>query len=103
MILSGFFKINDLLVCLMIKEYYFKGVNFMDNLAVLQDIFREIFDDDNLVINRETNSADIDEWDSLIHINIITACEDAYKVEFSIEEIISFKNVGDMLDLLDKN
>ena len=74
----------------------------MDNLSKLQIIFREIFDDETIELTRETTANDIDEWDSLIHINIITACEDAYDTKFSIEEIISFKNVGDMLDLLDK-
>jgi len=73
----------------------------MDTLQKLQDIFREVFDDDELVLTRETSARDIEEWDSLAQINLVSESEKVFGVEFEIEEIIVLKNVGDMVDLID--
>jgi acyl carrier protein len=66
----------------------------------VQDIFRDIFDDETLEISDSTNSSDIDDWDSLNHINLIVAIEKEIGIKFSFEELATLKNVGAMLDLM---
>jgi acyl carrier protein len=73
-----------------------------DNLARLQPLFRDIFDDDRLVISRESNASNIDGWDSLAHINLISSIEQEFGVRFALGELESLKNVGDMVDLIEK-
>ena len=69
-------------------------------LQILTSIFREIFDDDELNINRETTALDIEEWDSLNQIKIILACEKAFNVRLKPREITAMENIGDMIDHL---
>ena len=66
----------------------------------IQDIFRDIFDDCDLVINDSTSSEDIEDWDSLSQISLVTAIENEFEVKFTIEEFMSLKNVGEMIALL---
>jgi acyl carrier protein len=73
----------------------------MDNLLPeVQDIFRDIFDQPNLVITRASNASTVDDWDSLAHINLITAIEKHYKIKFALGELQELKNVGEMLNLM---
>lgn len=69
-------------------------------LAKMQDIFRDIFDDESLVITPETTAKDVDGWDSLEHINLISAIEEEFDIDFSIGEITEFKKVGDVIDTI---
>jgi len=66
----------------------------------VQEIFRDIFDDENLIIKESTNSNDIDDWDSLNHINLVVAIESEVKIKFNLEEVSTLKDVGAMLDLI---
>ncbi len=66
----------------------------------VQEIFRDNFDDDTIEITRETNAADIEDWDSLEQINLLTAMEKKFSLKFKLEDVRSLKNVGDLLDLL---
>jgi acyl carrier protein len=66
----------------------------------VQDIFRDIFDDEALEIADSTNSSDIDDWDSINHINLVVAIEKDMKIKFSFEELAVLKNVGAMVDLM---
>jgi acyl carrier protein len=66
----------------------------------LQEIFRDIFDDETIIIQDSTNSTDIDHWDSLNHINLIMTIENEFKVKFNFEELAQFKNVGVLADVL---
>jgi len=74
----------------------------MDILNRLQEIFRDIFDDDVMVLTRELTAADVEEWDSLAQINIIVACEDEFKIKYELSEIAQLNNVGDMVELTEK-
>ncbi|MDP2966599.1 MAG: acyl carrier protein [Pelolinea sp.] len=65
-------------------------------------VFREVFGDDSITLNPQTTANDIDGWDSLSHINLIIALEIAFGIEFTQEEIRSFKNVGDMQVCIEK-
>lgn len=64
----------------------------------LNEIFRMVFDDADLSINAATCSADIDGWDSLMHITLINAIEGEFNIVFAMKDIVDMKNVGDMAD-----
>jgi acyl carrier protein len=66
----------------------------------VQGIFRDVFDDDELVIKKSTNSEDIEEWDSLNHINLVLSIEKTLQIRFKTGEIQALKNVGEMIELL---
>lgn len=68
----------------------------------VQEIFRDIFDDQELSISEVTTSADIEEWDSLEHINLIVAMEKIFNIKFNIEEVGELKNVGEMISLIER-
>ncbi|MCR5832034.1 MAG: acyl carrier protein [Lachnospiraceae bacterium] len=63
-------------------------------------IFRDVFDDDTLVIEDSTNSSDIEDWDSLEHIALIVSMEKEFDLKFDIKEVNKLENVGEMVDLI---
>ncbi len=63
-------------------------------------IFRDNFDDESLVIVDETNAEDIEDWDSLEHINLVMAMEKDFGLKFSLKEVGELANVGEMADLI---
>lgn len=73
----------------------------MNTLERLQEVFREVFDDEDIVIGEETTAEDIEGWDSLTHVVLIVAVEDEFGVKFSIAETSSLKNIGDFIKLID--
>jgi acyl carrier protein len=75
----------------MTREELFNGV---------QDIFRDIFDEDDMIIEDKTNSDDVEEWDSLNHINLVSAIEKEFKIKFALGELMTLKDVGAMVDLM---
>jgi acyl carrier protein len=74
----------------------------MDMLAELTPIFFEVFDDDSIVITRQTTANDIDAWDSLSHMNMVMAVELKFGIRFALGELQTLKNVGDLIDLTEK-
>lgn len=66
----------------------------------LQEIFADVFDDDTLEITEETNSNDIEDWDSLEQINLVVAIEKVFSLKFNMTEVGKLKNVGEMVDLI---
>jgi len=66
----------------------------------VQDIFRDIFNEDDMVIEDKTNSDDVEKWDSLNHINLFSAIEKEFKIKFALGELMALKNVGAMIDLV---
>ncbi len=71
-------------------------------LATLQTIFRDQFLDERLKVSDRTTPADIDEWDSLAHINLLAAVESAFKVRFSADEMSAIDSVETLLVALDR-
>lgn len=63
-------------------------------------VFRDLFEDDELLVDRKTTAADVPGWDSLMHVRLILGMEKAFGVRFTSSEVGSLKNVGDLLDLL---
>ena len=66
----------------------------------VQQIFRDNFDDEELVITRETCADDIEDWDSLEQINLLTAIEKKFSIKFKLADVRDLKDVGDLLDLV---
>ncbi|MCH5193783.1 MAG: acyl carrier protein [Oscillospiraceae bacterium] len=66
----------------------------------LHEVFRDIFDDDTIELNDETTADDIEDWDSLEHINLIIAVENKFGIKFGMGEVTTMKNVGEMADII---
>lgn len=66
----------------------------------LNEIFRDIFDDDDIVVKPETNSESIEDWDSLEHINLVVAIEKAFGLKFTMDEVTGMKDVGEMVEII---
>lgn len=71
-------------------------------LAQVTEILRQIFDDDTIVLTPETTAADIAEWDSFNHINIIVAVEMHFGIKFRTAETEEMKNVGHLVELIEQ-
>ena len=68
----------------------------------VQQIFRDNFDDEELVITRKTCADDIEDWDSLEQINLLTAMEKKFGLKFNLADVRNLENVGDLLDLIER-
>ena len=66
----------------------------------LEEIFKDVFDDEEIELCDETTAEDIEDWDSLEQINLIVAIERKYNIKFNIAEVAEMKNVGDMVDCI---
>ena len=73
-----------------------------DIMAKLQTVFRDVFDDETIVLRPETSAADIPEWDSLNQIKIILACERAFAIRLKPREINALENVDEMVGHLSR-
>lgn len=67
----------------------------------LNEVFRDVFDDDSITVTENTTASDIDGWDSLIHITLISAVEDEFGISFNMKDVVKMKNVGDMADIIE--
>lgn len=75
----------------MTREDVFKRVN---------GVFQEVFDDESIVVADTTNANDIEDWDSLEHINLVVAIEKEFNIKFEMAEVGKMKNVGEMVDVI---
>jgi acyl carrier protein len=66
----------------------------------LTPIFRDVFNDDALVVNESMTAADVPTWDSLSNINMIIAVEKGFRAKFSIKDVRNLKNVGELIELI---
>lgn len=74
----------------------------MDTKSRLEKVMREVFDDEEISINDETTADDIEEWDSLTHVQLIVAVEEEFGCKFSTVEVMKLKNVGEFIKLIDR-
>jgi acyl carrier protein len=77
----------------------------MDHAAILSeltDLFRQILDDDGLVLTGDTSAADVPGWDSMNHITIVVEAERRFGVKFRTSEIEELHNVGEFVALIEK-
>ena len=75
-------------------------MNRADVLKRLTQVFREVFDDESIVLTEQTTAADIEDWDSLEHIKLIGAVERAFRMRFTMKEVSGMKNVGEMVSIV---
>lgn len=68
----------------------------------LNEIFSDVFDED-ITVTENTTSSDIEEWDSLTHITLISEVEDAFGMHFAMKDVLGMKNVGEMADIIAKS
>ena len=73
-----------------------------DILARVQEVFRDELELDDLVLTDETTADDVEEWDSLSHVQLVVALEKAFNIKFSSREILSWDNVGDLIDCISR-
>ncbi len=70
-------------------------------LSRLAEIFQDVFDDGEIAVSRRTSAADIEAWDSLMHVNLVLAAEREFNIRFSSTEVAQLLNVGELADLID--
>ncbi len=68
-------------------------------LEKLNEVFSDVFDEE-ITVTPQTTASDIEDWDSLTHITLISEVEDAFGVKFSMKEVMGMKNVGEMIDII---
>ena len=68
----------------------------------LNEVFRDVFDDEEIVVNDATTANDIEDWDSLEQINLLVAMEREFGIKFTVGEVEGLRNVGEMLDLIER-
>lgn len=67
-------------------------------LTQLEDVFRNILDAETMNLTENTTASDVDGWDSLTHIHLVVAIEKSFRIKFTSKEILSWKNIGEMMD-----
>jgi acyl carrier protein len=75
-------------------------MNREEVLEKLQEIIRDVFDDEDIEVTADTVAADVDGWDSLMHITLIGTVEDEFDIKFAMKDVVGMKNVGQMADLI---
>ena len=66
----------------------------------LNEVFQDVFDDDSITVKDGTTADDIEDWDSLEHINLVVAVERCFGIKFTMGEVTGMKNVGEMADII---
>lgn len=74
----------------------------MDIKVKLQEIFRNVFDDDEIELFDEMTSEDVEDWDSLSHVNLILKIEKEFGVKFTVDEITQTENVGQFISIINE-
>lgn len=69
----------------------------MNTKEILNGVFQLVFENDAIQITDEMTADDIDGWDSLSHVNLIVAVETKFNIRFNQKELLTLKNVGDLL------
>ena len=68
----------------------------------LNEVFQDVFGDDDITVTDETTAADVEGWDSLRHITLLAAVEDEFDIDFSMGQTVKMKNVGEMVDYIEE-
>lgn len=75
----------------MTREEVFKRLN---------GVFQDVFDDEDITVNDATTADDIEDWDSLEHINLVSAVEKEFGIKFTMGQVVTMKNVGEMVNII---
>ena len=66
----------------------------------LNTVFQDVFDDEDITVTDTTTADDIEDWDSLEHINLMAAVEQEFGIKFTMGQIVTMKNVGEMANII---
>jgi len=77
-------------------------VNREEIYKKLTEIFQEVFDRRDIVLNDDTNAGDVEGWDSLAYITIISSVEDEFSVRLPMKQVLSLQKVGELVDLIEE-
>lgn len=69
-------------------------------LEKVNEVFRDVFEDDSIIVKDETTADDIEDWDSLMHITLVSEIENSFGFKFKMKDVVGMKNVGEMLDII---
>ena len=69
-------------------------------LEKVNEVFRDVFDNESIVVNDSTTANDIEDWDSLNHITLISSIASEFGINFAMKDIVGFQNVGDMINCI---
>ena len=69
-------------------------------LKKITEIARDVFDNDEVELTEATTAADVEEWDSLSHLSLVSDVEDEFGITFTLAEVSGSKNVGEFIDAL---
>jgi acyl carrier protein len=75
-----------------------KNDQFNEVFNTVNEIFKDVLENEDIVLQYETTASDVEEWDSLNHIALVVAIEKKFGIQFTAKEIQDFKNVGEMCD-----
>ncbi len=73
-----------------------------DIIKRLNEVFQDVFDDEDIVVDEQTTADDIEDWDSIEHINLISAVESEFKIRFTMGEVSGMKDVGEMISIIEE-
>ncbi len=71
-----------------------------DVLEKVNQVFIDTLDNEDIALTNATTANDVEDWDSLNHIQLVVAIEKLFKVRFTSQEILSWNNVGEMIDCI---
>lgn len=74
----------------------------VDLTREITDVFRSVFEDDDLIVTRETTAADVSGWDSLQHVTLVLSVEARFGIRFSSSEVSSLRSVGELMDIVER-
>lgn len=71
-------------------------------LEKVNEIFHDVFDDESIEVVESTTADDIEDWDSLTHITLVSEIESEFGFKFAMKDVLGMKNVGEMLDIIER-
>jgi acyl carrier protein len=77
-------------------------MDITSTIEEIQPIFQDVLDQPNLRLSATSNASNVDDWDSLAHISIVSAIEKHFRIKFTLAELQNLKNVGEMAELIQK-
>jgi acyl carrier protein len=81
-------------------QWRIKAMTREEVYSKINEVFQNVFDNEDITVNDTTTSDDIEDWDSLEQINLVVAVEKKFNIKFNMREVNKFKNVGEMVDII---
>ena len=78
-------------------------MNRNEMFQTVQEICRDVFEDDQLTVTEDTSAADIEGWDSLTHLSLVSELEEAFDIAFTLDETTGSKKLGDLVSAIEKH